>query len=110
MQPLSQDSNESMTKFGSIWLHGVLTRASGARPWIQSANAAEEHLKALARKEYIELTRGASRGIRLLIDDAGGTHMIGKVFKLRSAQNQYRSHHRLSQRPVRQAPDYLLPR
>jgi repressor LexA len=32
----------------------------------RSANAAEDHLKALARKGAIELTAGASRGIRLL--------------------------------------------
>ena len=31
----------------------------------RSANAAEEHLRALARKGMIELTAGASRGIRL---------------------------------------------
>jgi repressor LexA len=31
----------------------------------RSANAAEEHLKALARKGVIELTSGATRGIRL---------------------------------------------
>ena len=31
----------------------------------RSANAAEEHLKALARKGVIELTSGTSRGIRL---------------------------------------------
>jgi repressor LexA len=30
-----------------------------------SANAAEEHLRALARKGYVELTPGTSRGIRL---------------------------------------------
>ncbi len=32
----------------------------------KSANAAEEHLKALARKGVIELTSGTSRGIRLV--------------------------------------------
>jgi len=32
----------------------------------KSANAAEEHLKALARKGAIEMTAGTSRGIRLL--------------------------------------------
>ncbi|WP_026350151.1 transcriptional repressor LexA [Bordetella sp. FB-8] len=37
----------------------------------RSPNAAEDHLKALARKGAIELTAGASRGIRLL---AGETH------------------------------------
>lgn len=36
----------------------------------RSANAAEDHLKALARKGAIELTAGASRGIRLLLEDA----------------------------------------
>lgn len=42
------------------------TRAEiAARLGFRSANAAEEHLKALARKDVIELTAGASRGIRL---------------------------------------------
>jgi repressor LexA len=36
----------------------------------KSANAAEEHLKALARKGVIELTSGASRGIRLTPSNA----------------------------------------
>ncbi len=35
----------------------------------KSANAAEDHLKALARKGMIELTAGASRGIRLVSSD-----------------------------------------
>ncbi len=34
----------------------------------KSANAAEEHLKALARKGFIELVSGTSRGIRLCTD------------------------------------------
>jgi repressor LexA len=42
------------------------TRAEIARHLgFRSPNAAEEHLKALARKGVIELTAGASRGIRL---------------------------------------------
>lgn len=42
------------------------TRAEIARALgFKSANAAEDHLKALARKGAIELTAGASRGIRL---------------------------------------------
>ena len=41
------------------------TRAEIARELgFRSANAAESHLRALARKGAIELTRGASRGIR----------------------------------------------
>ncbi len=43
------------------------TRAEIARTLgFKSANAAEDHLRALARKGAIELTAGASRGIRLL--------------------------------------------
>ncbi len=38
----------------------------------RSANAAEEHLQALARKGAIEITPGASRGIRLLDRPADG--------------------------------------
>ncbi len=42
------------------------TRAEiASRLGFRSPNAAEEHLKALARKGVIELTSGASRGIRL---------------------------------------------
>ncbi len=42
------------------------TRAEIARTLgFRSANAAEDHLRALARKGVIELTAGASRGIRL---------------------------------------------
>ncbi|UGQ45021.1 transcriptional repressor LexA [Massilia endophytica] len=43
------------------------TRAEiAAELGFKSANAAEEHLKALARKGAIEITAGTSRGIRLL--------------------------------------------
>ena len=47
------------------------TRAEiAAELGFKSANAAEEHLKALARKGAIEITAGTSRGIRLLGDRA----------------------------------------
>ncbi|TFL11392.1 transcriptional repressor LexA [Pusillimonas caeni] len=47
------------------------TRAEIARALgFRSANAAEDHLRALARKGAIELTAGASRGIRLLEAEA----------------------------------------
>src|ERR1700738_1903577 len=43
------------------------TRAEiAAELGFSSANSAEEHLRALARKGVIELAAGASRGIRLL--------------------------------------------
>ena len=43
----------------------------------KSANAAEEHLKALARKGAIKMVPGASRGIRLPEPD--GLPLVGKV-------------------------------
>lgn len=43
----------------------------------KSANAAEEHLKALARKGAIEMVAGASRGIRL--PESQGIPIIGRV-------------------------------
>lgn len=44
----------------------------------RSANAAEEHLKALARKGVIEMVAGASRGIRLPIEQHG-IPLVGRV-------------------------------
>lgn len=44
----------------------------------RSPNAAEDHLRALARKNMIELVPGTSRGIRLLVDNAG-LPIIGSV-------------------------------
>jgi repressor LexA len=43
----------------------------------RSPNAAEDHLRALARKGAIELLPGASRGIRLT--DEGGIPVVGRV-------------------------------
>ncbi|VFS45548.1 LexA repressor [Budvicia aquatica] len=46
----------------------------------RSPNAAEEHLKALARKGVIEIVTGASRGIRLLMETENeGLPLIGRV-------------------------------
>ncbi|AFU97462.1 transcriptional repressor LexA [Simiduia agarivorans] len=44
----------------------------------RSANAAEEHLKALARKGAIEMVAGASRGIRLPESETG-LPLVGRV-------------------------------
>jgi repressor LexA len=55
------------------------TRAEIARILgFRSANAAEDHLKALARKGFIELLAGASRGIRL-VKEQFGLPLIGRV-------------------------------
>lgn len=45
----------------------------------RSANAAEEHLKALARKGAIEMISGASRGIRLVESAPAGLPLVGRV-------------------------------
>lgn len=65
------------------------TRAEIARELgFRSANAAEEHLRALQRKGVIDLVPGASRGIRLLDedreaeageDDGPGLPLVGRV-------------------------------
>lgn len=55
------------------------TRAEIAKELgFRSANAAEEHLKALARKGAIEMVAGASRGIRLP-EEATGIPVVGRV-------------------------------
>ena len=54
------------------------TRADIARGLgFKSANAAEEHLRALARKGAIEMIAGASRGIRLT--ESSGLPIVGRV-------------------------------
>lgn len=45
----------------------------------RSPNAAEEHLRALARKGAIEMLPGTSRGIRLPISEQLGLPIIGQV-------------------------------
>lgn len=64
---------------GSIDATGMPpTRADIARELgFKSVNAAEEHLKALAKKGAIELIAGASRGIRLT--EQTGLPIIGRV-------------------------------
>lgn len=54
------------------------TRADIAAQFgFKSPNAAEEHLRALARKGFIEVIPGTSRGIRLMQDD--GLPLVGRV-------------------------------
>jgi len=56
------------------------TRADIARELgFKSANAAEEHLKALARKGAIKMIAGASRGIRVAEPDIKGIPIVGQV-------------------------------
>ena len=56
------------------------TRADIARELgFRSPNAAEEHLKALARKGVIEVIPGTSRGIRLPVTEPDGLPVVGQV-------------------------------
>jgi repressor LexA len=57
------------------------TRADIARELgFKSANAAEEHLKALARKGAIEMVPGTSRGIRIPdYEESNGLPVVGQV-------------------------------
>ena len=56
------------------------TRAEIARTFgFRSPNAAEEHLRALARKGAIEITPGASRGIRIPGAEPAGLPIVGQV-------------------------------
>lgn len=59
------------------------TRAEIAKQLgFRSANAAEDHLKALAKKGFIEMLPGTSRGIRLteeLDEQDSGLPLVGKV-------------------------------
>ncbi len=56
------------------------TRSEIARHMgFRSANSAEEHLRALARKGAIEMAPGASRGIRIPSDSPAGLPIIGQV-------------------------------
>lgn len=91
------------------------TRAEIARELgFRSANAAEEHLKALARKAVIEIIPGASRGIRLLVaDDApeeSGLPLIGQVAAGEPilAQEHVETHYEVDPALFKPRADFLL--
>lgn len=94
----------------------------------RSANAAEEHLKALARKGMLELTSGASRGIRLT-GPAGGGGILAKTTPVQPlwaggfslplvgrvaagspilSQEHIEQHYQFDAALFREKPDYLL--
>src|SRR5690606_3378893 len=89
------------------------TRAEIARKLgFRSANAAEEHLRALRRKGAIELLPGASRGIRIL--EAGpespGVPLVGRVAAGQPilATEHIETHYRLDPGLFTPRPHYLL--
>lgn len=91
------------------------TRAEIAqRLGFRSANSAEEHLKALAKKGVIEMLPGMSRGIRLLgandEDLPEGLPLIGQVAAGEPilAQQHVESHYRVDENLFRPHADFLL--
>ncbi|MGO2509231.1 transcriptional repressor LexA [Vibrio hibernica] len=92
------------------------TRAEIARELgFRSANAAEEHLKALARKNVIEIIPGASRGIRIIQTEAElleeqGLPLIGRVAAGEPilAQEHVESHYQVDPSMFKPQADFLL--
>ena len=89
------------------------TRAEIARELgFKSANAAEEHLRALQRKGVLELLPGASRGIQLKdsLRDQMGLPLIGRVAAGSPilAQEHIEAHYKIDQHLFSPKPHYLL--
>ncbi len=80
----------------------------------RSPNAAEEHLKALAKKGAIEIMAGTSRGIRLVADETEATEtglpLIGQVAAGSPilAQEHVEDHYQVDPHLFRPTADYLL--
>jgi len=78
----------------------------------KSANAAEEHLKALAKKGYIEMLPGTSRGIRLAEQflETEGLPLIGQVAAGEPilAEENIEDHYKMDGNLFHPAADYLL--
>ena len=89
------------------------TRAEIARKLgFKSANAAEEHLRALQRKGALELLPGASRGIQLKdsLRDQMGLPLIGRVAAGSPilAQEHIETHYKIDPQLFSPKPHYLL--
>jgi len=88
------------------------TRAEIANALVfRSANAAEDHLKALERKGAVEVLSGTSRGIRLIGEsDEGGLPVVGRVAAGSPvlAEQHIEQHYRLDPKLFRPRAHYLL--
>ncbi len=89
------------------------TRAEIARELgFKSANAAEEHLRALQRKGVLDLVPGASRGIQLKdsLRDQLGLPLVGRVAAGSPilAEEHIETHYRLDPALFNPKPHYLL--
>ena len=91
------------------------TRAEiSERLGFRSANAAEQHLRALAKKGVIQMIPGMSRGIRLLQEEQErapeGLPLIGQVAAGEPilAQQHIESHYQVDQSMFHPHADFLL--
>jgi repressor LexA len=89
------------------------TRAEIARELgFKSANAAEEHLRALQKKGVLELVPGASRGIQLKdsLRDQIGLPLVGRVAAGSPilAEEHIETHYRIDPQLFNPKPHYLL--
>jgi repressor LexA len=117
MKPLTKRQNEILALIKeTISATGMPpTRAEIATFFgFKSANAAEEHLKALAKKGYIDMLPGTSRGIRLTEalqeHEEQGLPLIGRVAAGEPilAQEHVEDHYKIDANLFRPAADYLL--
>ena len=119
MRPLTARQTEVFELIKATMLETGMppTRAEIARELgFRSANAAEEHLKALAKKGVIEILPGTSRGIKLtqpLEDDTPeeeGLPLIGRVAAGEPilAQEHVESHYKVDPALFKPQADFLL--
>ena len=106
----------SITATGAPPTRAEIAQALG----FKSANAAEEHLKALARKGAIELVSGTSRGIRLRLHAAqeqvtqlASTLVLPLIGRVAAgspilAQEHIDTAHSVPESMFERRPDYLL--
>ncbi|MFC3122575.1 transcriptional repressor LexA [Agaribacter flavus] len=117
MRPLTPRQQEVLDLIKSTMIETGMppTRAEIARQLgFRSANAAEEHLKALAKKGVIDILPGTSRGIKLncALDDEAeeGLPLIGKVAAGEPilAQEHVESHYKIDPAMFHPGADFLL--
>lgn len=117
MRPLTPRQQEVLDLIKSTMIETGMppTRAEIARNLgFKSANAAEEHLKALAKKGVIDILPGTSRGIKLnvdLEDDIDeGLPLIGQVAAGEPilAQEHVENRYKLDPTMFHPAADFLL--
>ncbi|GAB2688155.1 transcriptional repressor LexA [Aliiglaciecola aliphaticivorans] len=118
MRPLTPRQSEILELIKTTMLATGMppTRAEIARQLgFKSANAAEEHLKALARKGVIEILPGTSRGIKLNVPledelEEAGLPLIGRVAAGEPilAEEHVECHYKVDPDLFKPSADFLL--